>query len=158
MDNTGYIKLHRNILDSEIFNSADILQMWIWCLCKASFKDKKALIGNSTVDLKAGQFVCGSKAGAVVFETSESTFHRRLKILEELGCISLNPTNKFTIVTVNNWCEYQATAPDNSEKVRGSKQYGLGYHRGKSETIKEIQEQIEELKNTLDNLAKESGD
>lgn len=158
MDNTGYIKLHRNILESEIFNSEDILQMWIWCLCKASFKDKKALIGNSAVDLKAGQFVCGRKTGAAMFGTTESTFHRRLKILEELGCISLNATNKFTIVTVNNWCEYQATPPDNNGKVRGSKQYGLGYHRGKSETVKEIREQIEELKTTLDNLTKESED
>lgn len=78
MDNTGYIKLHRNILESEIFNSADILQMWIWCLCKASYKDRKALIGNSAVDLKAGQFVCGGKVGSVMFNTSESTFHRRM--------------------------------------------------------------------------------
>lgn len=158
MDNTGYIKLHRNILESEIFNSADILQMWIWCLCKASYKDRKALIGNSAVDLKAGQFVCGGKVGSVMFNTSESTFHRRMKILEELGCISLNATNKFTIVSVNNWCEYQATPPDCSDKVRGSKQYGLGYHRGKNEAVKEIREQIEELKGELDNLLNESED
>lgn len=103
----GWIKLHRKILDSTIFDNADLLKVWIWCLLKATHDDYTQLVGLQVVELSKGQFITGRFKGAEELKLNPSTFYKYLKVLEKLNMIDLNSNNKMTIVTIVNWGKYQ---------------------------------------------------
>jgi hypothetical protein len=103
----GWIKLHRKILDSTIFDNADLLKVWIWCLLKATHDDYTQLVGLQVVELTKGQFITGRFKGAEELKLNPSTFYKYLKVLEKLNMIDLNSNNKMTIVTIVNWGKYQ---------------------------------------------------
>lgn len=103
----GWIKLHRKILDSVVFDNPDLLKVWIWCLLKATHDDYTQLVGLKVVELTKGQFITGRFKGAEELKLNPSTFYKYLKVLEKLNTIDLNSNNKMTVVTVVNWGKYQ---------------------------------------------------
>ncbi len=63
MNGNTFILLSRSIIDSEVFASQKLLKIWLWCLCKANFKDRYVPIkigkGENTILIKRGQFLFG---------------------------------------------------------------------------------------------------
>jgi len=103
----GWISLHRKLLDSAVFQNADLLKVWIWCLLKATHKDYEMMVGLQVIELQPGQFITGRYKGAEELKMNPSTFYKYLKILESLSMIALNSDNKKTLVTVEKWEKYQ---------------------------------------------------
>lgn len=103
----GWISLHRKLLDSAVFQNADLLKVWIWCLLKATHEDYELLVGLQLVKLKPGQFVTGRFKGAEELQLNPSTFYKYIKSLEKLEMICVNSNNKMTLITVENWAKYQ---------------------------------------------------
>lgn len=105
--NNGWIKLYRCLMDSSVFANPNILKVWIWCLLKASHSERQQLVGLQVVDLKEGQFIFGRKKAAEKLCMKESTVWKCMKTLENLGNISINSNNKFSVITVEKWGDYQ---------------------------------------------------
>lgn len=111
----GYIKLYRQIMDSEIWKDPYKLRLWELCLMKANHSEKKQVIGNQVISLKSAQFVTGRKALCDEYneglsskhKLTESTVDRWLKLFEKDEMLSIEHTNKYSIVTINNWSKYQ---------------------------------------------------
>ena len=80
----GWIKLHRKILDSAVFDNPDLLKVWIWCLLKATHDDYTQLVGLKVVELTKGQFITGRFKGAEELKLNPSTFYKYLKVLEKI--------------------------------------------------------------------------
>ena len=57
----GYIKLYRKTIDSQVFQSEQILKLWILCLMKANHKEGWVKVDGVTEPVKVlpGQFVTG---------------------------------------------------------------------------------------------------
>ena len=104
---SGWVKLHRTITDSFVFQNPDRLKFWIWCLCKASHKERIQNVGLQEVPLKKGQFVFGRKKAANELNMDESKIYRLLKTFEKREKIEVKSNNKFSVVTVVNWSVYQ---------------------------------------------------
>jgi len=104
---SGWIKLHRKLLENPIFNNPDLLRVWIWCLLKANHTDFTQMVGLQEINLKEGQFITGRFTGSGELNINPSTFYKYLKTLEKLQMISLKSNNKMTIVTIENWRKYQ---------------------------------------------------
>lgn len=108
---SGWIRLHRKIIESAAFADANLLKVWMWCLCKAAHKQNhftmKTGRGNTIVSVEPGQFVFGKQAAAKELKMPTSSVRRRMKTLVELGNISLESSSHFTIVTINAWRKYQ---------------------------------------------------
>lgn len=104
---SGWIKLHRKILDSPVFENEKILKVFMYCLLQASHKDHTHLVGTQVVNLKAGQMVFGRESWSKRLKIKESTLYRYMKLLETLNIIEIKTNNKFSIVTVVNWGVYQ---------------------------------------------------
>lgn len=113
----GYILVHRKLLDSCVFEDPILLKIWIWCLCKATFRGKDLLVGNQNVHILPGQFVFGKKRTAEMTHIPESTLYRKIKLLEKLDMIELNVNRKFTVITIVNWGIYQKFAADGEPKM-----------------------------------------
>ena len=113
---TGWIKLHRKLLDSPIFQNEKLFKVFAYCLMKASHKEHTQLVGRRVVHLQKGQFVFGRKRASEELRLKESTVRDYVKLLEKLGTIDIKSDNKFSVITVINWAVYQ-----NDEEISDSK-------------------------------------
>lgn len=116
MEDDTWIKLYRKLLKSPIFDNEKALKVWVWCLLKVTHKDRKQLIGLQIVDLKNGQFVFGRKKASEELKMTESTIYKYMKLLEELQMISIKSNNKFSIVSIEKWGDYQSNEIKNNNK------------------------------------------
>lgn len=111
----GYIKLYRKTMESPIWQDPYYLKLWMYCLMKASHREHKQLIGNQLVDLKPGEFVTGRNALADDLNNgmkpkqkqSEISWWRYLNNLEQWGMLNIKKTNKYSVISISKWCEYQ---------------------------------------------------
>lgn len=107
MEDDTWIKLYRKLLKSPIFDNEKALKIWIWCLLKVTYTDKQQLVGRQIIELKSGQFVFGRKKASLELKMNESTIYKYMKILEELQMINVVSNNKFSIVSIEKWGDYQ---------------------------------------------------
>lgn len=113
----GWFKLHRKITESVIFSDPDLLRLWIYCLSKAAYKPTSVLIEKQEINLKPGQFVTGrfslhqeyNSGVAPRKKIKETTLWSWLKRLESYGNLDIKSYNKYSVVTVVKWLEYQET-------------------------------------------------
>jgi hypothetical protein len=111
----GWIKLHRKLKNSLVFDNPDLLKVWIWCLLKATHDDYIQMIGLQEVELEKGQFIFGRKVAANELKMSESKTYRLIKKLETMQNLNIKANNKYSIITIANWELYQSDS-NNSEQ------------------------------------------
>ena len=117
----GWIKLHRRFLESPIFtsNDAGLVQLWIYILLKINHEPKKVVMSNQIIELDKGQGIFGlnhivrdltglKNENGKKFKSNKIRQYRRLILLEKLQSLKLKPTNKYTVITVLNWDQYQS--------------------------------------------------
>lgn len=122
MENLSYIKLFRKLLKSPIFENEKALKIWIWCLLKATHTDRQQLVGQQIVDLKKGDFVFGRNKASEELKMNESTIYKYIKLLEKLQMISIKSNNKFSVVSIEKWEEYQIEDLKNNNKITTKEQ------------------------------------
>lgn len=111
----GWIKLHRKSLESSVFQNANLWQVWSYCLMRANHKEAKILFNKKEETIKAGSFITGRESGSNDCNMNPNTFYWQLKTLENLNCIKIESRNKFSVVSIVNWKEYQITNNDDSD-------------------------------------------
>ena len=119
----GWLKLYRSILDSAVFQDAEILKVWIWLLCNVAFEQHNTICYGKVIHLKPGQIATGRKKIAQCTDLSENKVYRALTALKSLGNIEMKATNKYSIITVVNWDKYQGgnSKPTANEQQNNSK-------------------------------------
>ena len=122
MENTSYIKLFRKLLNSPIFENEKALKIWIWCLLKATHREREQLVGQQIVKLKKGEFVFGRKQASEELKMTESTIYKYIKLLEKLQMISIKSNNKFSVVSIEKWEDYQIEELKSNNKVTTEEQ------------------------------------
>jgi len=95
------------LLENPIFHNLELLQLMIYLLLNAYFKDSKILDGDKELIIKKGSFATGRKKIAEELKVNESTLYKRLKKLEKLRFCNIESNNRFSIITVINWELYQ---------------------------------------------------
>lgn len=116
MEDTSYIKLFRKILKSPIWDNEKALKIWIWCLLKATHIERKQLVGQQMINLEKGQFIFGRKKASEELKMKESTIYKYIKLLEDEQMLSINSNNKFSIVSIEKWEDYQIEGLKNNNK------------------------------------------
>jgi len=103
----GWIKLHRQLLTNGWFRNHKVLVFWIYCLLKASHKPIKVTVGYQVIPLDAGQFIFGRKEASAETRLSEQEIRTCLFFLKSSKNLTLQVTNKFSIISIVNWERYQ---------------------------------------------------
>lgn len=101
---SGYIKVHRRLLESEVFKDPKLLKTWLWVLCQANFKPVTLNTGKA---LKTGQFATSYGRAALHLECSVNTVRRHFKRLKAMQMIDIQSGAQFTVVSVCNYSSYQ---------------------------------------------------
>lgn len=99
----GYIKLYRKLIRWGWYQDSVVKGLFLHCLLLASFRDFNWMDKH----LKAGQFVTSYKRLSEDLGFTVQQIRTALKKLESTGEITSISTNKFTVITVMNWENYQ---------------------------------------------------
>lgn len=150
----GWIKVHRKIKDSSVFSDPDIFRLWMLCLIKATYVRRGILMDKEEITLEPGQFVTGRKSLSQEYnellppkkKVKETTLWAWLKKLEKWSKIDIKSTNKYSIITIVNWGEYQGVLT--SEQQQNDN--GLTTGRQRNDTNKKEEEKKKEKKGEED--------
>lgn len=116
MEDGTWIKLYRKLLKSPIWENEKALKIWIWCLIKATHIDREQVVGLQKIQLQKGQFVFGRKKASEELNMTESMIYRYIKLLQNLQMIDIKSNNKFSIVTIEKWEDYQGDIKENEQQ------------------------------------------
>ena len=120
MDQQGYVKLYHRLLDSRVFQNEGLLKVWIWCLLRASYKERwvslKVGKGYTEVHLLPGQFIFGRHSAAKELKMSPSTVWKRIKKLENMQNCDIQSNSQCSVVTLVNWGFYQGNEKKGDSK------------------------------------------
>lgn len=111
----GWIKLHRKLLDSPVFSNPKLLKVWVWCLLKASHEPYEVIIGLQTVGISRGQFVFGLNKASSELDIPIRSLRDYLNALKRNGMVAIKTTNKYSVLTVENYDFYQDCSTKNGE-------------------------------------------
>jgi hypothetical protein len=113
---TGHIKLHRRLLEWQWLDKPNMVALFIYLLLKANFKKTK----YQKIIIERGQLITGRLKLATVLGLTEKQVRTCLYRLEDSGEISIRRANKFSVITICKYEDYQSI--NNTEGQREGQQ------------------------------------
>ena len=104
---TGWIKLHRSLLEWEWYDDVNVRLVFVHCLLQANFKDRS----HKGVMFERGSFPCGRDQLAKDIGISTQQLRTSLGKLKSTGEITIKSTSKGTKITLCNYDSYQDMQP-----------------------------------------------
>lgn len=118
MDNNGWIKLNRKILNNPIVTKdADYFSVWCLLLLLATHQEVQKVFKGKKITLQVGQLITGRKYISDLFEISESKVQRILKEFENEHQIEQQTSTQNRLITIINWSEYQNNEQQIEQRV-----------------------------------------
>lgn len=138
----GWIKLHRSLLDWKYWGDHESLTLWIYLLQMANHKEGWNFRG---IKLNPGQLLTGRDKLADACCLHRSKVERILKKLEIEQQIEQQKTNKFRIITIVKWNEYQIGEMQTEQQSEQQ----MSNKRATNEHIQELKELNKEKNKTI---------
>jgi hypothetical protein len=108
MDNKGWIKLHRKVLDNPVVcRDAEHLAVWVYLLLEATHENIDKMFAGRRTTLKPGELITGRKVISVKLNISESKVQRILKRFEIEQQIEQQTSTTSRRISIQNWNDYQ---------------------------------------------------
>jgi biotin operon repressor len=109
----GWIKLHRKIKSWEWYNDANTFRLFVHILLGANSKPSKW----KGISIGRGEILTGRKALADELKISEQAIRTSLQHLKTTGEIIISTTNKYSLITICNYEDYQLIQTDNQPAI-----------------------------------------
>ena len=142
MSFNGWITVHRKMLDHWVSQEPELFAFWMRLLIEANHSDKKRMFNGTLIEIKRGQTLFGLEAFEAKSGISRKKLRRYLAMLENESMIGRQKTNKYSLISIVNYEEYQ---------LEGRQEAGKGQAEGKPRAS---QGQHLENVNTVDNEKK----
>lgn len=107
MANQGFITLHRKLLDNPIATNDGLFRLFVVLIMMASYEDKQVTWNGKEITLKRGQFIAGRFSLAEKLGLNPNTLYKRLQTLRRMGLIATMSNNRFTLITIVKYSQYQ---------------------------------------------------
>jgi hypothetical protein len=121
MNNQGWVKIHRQLLDNPIISKPDYLSIWVVLLLLANHQEHSFIWNNKKQICKRGQVLTGRKELARKTGVNESKIERILKYLKNEQQIEQQTTTKFRLITIKNYNQYQDFEQQNEQQVNNKR-------------------------------------
>jgi hypothetical protein len=103
----GWIKLYRSLMDKGYYTDSEYVHLWLHLIFKATYQEKEYLFNGKIHHLQPGQFITGRKILAKETGINRGKIERILKTFKIEQQIVQQSFNKFRIISILNWTEYQ---------------------------------------------------
>lgn len=144
MEDDTWVKLYRKLLKSPIFDNEKALKVWIWCLLKATHVEREQVVGRQKVQLQKGEFIFGRKKASQELKMKEKTLYDYMKLLENLQMLVIKSNNKFSVVSIEKWEDYQTTKIKSDNK-RTTNEQQMNTNKNVKNVNNNINKEIEEF-------------
>lgn len=148
---SGWVKLHRQILDSSLWQNPNAFLVFTYLLLRAAHVPKKFPFNGKDLDLQAGELISShdsiriGMAGAL----SIKQIRTALNYLKETDRVAIKTTTKFSVISITNWDFYQTEGRQEGEPGANEGQ-AKGKPRATNKNDKELKnEKNEKNKNPL---------
>lgn len=148
----GWIKLHRKILENEIWHDVTTFRLFTLLLLQAVHKDGVKVKG---IELKRGQYLRSYSKLAEDLEykekrgykkVSKSTVLRSVKKLVDEGIVSVNETDYGTVFTILKYHEYQGFDDDSETPIETENEPLSERNRNVIETLSKQEQELKNLR------------
>jgi DNA-binding transcriptional regulator YhcF (GntR family) len=114
----GWVKLHRKITENELYFSERFTKMaaWIDLLILATHKAQTVYIRGAEIRLLPGELCYSIVSLAKRWKWNKRTVDKLLNTLENRQMIHSRKSNITTIITIQNWNEYQESALQSAQQ------------------------------------------
>lgn len=109
----GYFKVDRGIRDWKYWGNAAVRGFWLYLIEEANWKD--GWYGKG-ISVPRGSFITSFEKMARENELSKNTIRKYVGYLENEGQIKVSASNKYTMITVVKYDEYQGVDDAGSSK------------------------------------------
>lgn len=118
MNYTGYVKLHRKILNWERYPNATTRILFIHLIILANWEDTR----QNGVLIKRGQLLTTVKELATINQQTIQQTRTALEHLKATNEITIKTTPRFSIITINKYDEYQSSNKQNNNHTSYNQQ------------------------------------
>lgn len=105
----AFIKLHRKMLEWEWYDDPNTCRVFIHCLLRANWKETKW----HGIEIKPGQFITSLQSLSDETLLTIRQVRVALDHLKMTGELTITRHSKCSVITVNNWSEYQSNDKQN---------------------------------------------
>jgi len=124
---TGWIKLHRKTKNWEWSDDPNVMCLWVHLLIRASFNESN----YRGVKIPIGAVVYGHSAFSQHTGLSVRQVRTALGKLEKSKNVTIKRTNKFSIISMTNWIDYQGDDRQVTGERQASDRQVTAYKEGK---------------------------
>jgi hypothetical protein len=141
----GWIKLHRKFQKWEWYSNSDMVHLFIHLLITATHKDGKW----KGQEIKRGQTVAGISSLHKKTGISVQTLRTCINRLKLTGEITVKSTNKYSIITICNYDDYQFKDDPSNNQINTQTNNQLTNNQQTTNYIQEYKEdkKVEEERN-----------
>jgi len=116
----GWIRLDRGIQENFLWQEPEALKLWLYLLMAASLTDKATAFNGKMLTIKRGQLVFGLNAASARLNISVRRLRKYLNWFETDDMIDKQITNKFSIISITNYAQYQDVGKQPSGKSQAT--------------------------------------
>ncbi len=113
MQMNGWVLIHKKITEWQWYRESETLHLFLHLLVMANFKDKEW----RGITIKRGQLVTGRKSLARETGLSERQIRTSLNRLKSTSELTIKSTNRYSIITIQNYDEYQSELQDSDQQI-----------------------------------------
>lgn len=107
-DGKGFALLHRKIMDVPFYKDAEAAHLWVHLLLRANHEQTLVSTDVGDVICERGEFITGRNTLAMETGLTADRVKSLLRKFQNLGMISTKSNNRFTVLKVVKYDEYQS--------------------------------------------------
>jgi hypothetical protein len=149
----GWIRLDRKIQDSFMWDDPESLKLWLYLLMGAAIEDKTVSFNGKPLNLKRGQIVFGLNSASTRLGISVRRLRTTIKRFENCHQIDKQNFNKYSIISITNYCQYQDSDKQTTSKRQAKRQQLNNKQENnifKPPTVEEVKAYCKERGNGID--------
>ncbi|HCR0971515.1 TPA: DNA replication protein, partial [Enterobacter hormaechei] len=107
-DGKGFALLHRKIMDVPFYKDAEAAHLWVHLLLRANHEQTLVSTDVGNVICERGEFITGRNTLAMETGLTADRVKSLLRKFQNLGMITTKSNNRFTVLKVVKYDEYQS--------------------------------------------------
>jgi len=148
----GWIRLHRKITNWEWFKTPNMYHLFTYMVLCANHEDNNW----QGISIKKGQLVSGIKSLSQSTGISAQSVRTCLNKLKSTGEITIQSTNKYSIITICNYATYQLQNTDANNQINNQPNKQLTSNQQSTNNKQEYKKEEKEETSLKENLIKEN--
>lgn len=143
---TGFVIIHRSILDWEWYQSPSVSRLFFHLILKVNYTDKKW----QGMLVKRGQLITSYKHLSVDLNLSIQMIRTAIQKLQEGNYIKVESTNRFTLITLINYDKNQSISSEHNKQNANQKTIKKQMYNNQVTTTKQSKKEMKINNKTIE--------